>query len=332
MSHDIVTIGGAVEDITFYTPEARIIDNEQEVLCQRLIAFEYGAKMRVNAVKSTFGGGAANVAVGCARLGLRAACMCVVGNDERGERIIHNLANQKVDTSYIQTYHKEPSTFSFVIVGPGHEHTIFSYNGAKSHLKITKASMQKLATKWIYVTSLSGKWRDGLRAIFTHPDRYRIAWNPGHVQLTEGAALVRRYLRHTGVVILNKDEAAELVASDAAIMKDKKKNAAYLNNVKNLLKALHSYGVSIAVITNGKKGADAYDGTAFYHADILSDKKRMDTTGIGDAFGAGFVSGLWAYGNDIDRSLQLAMHNAASVITKHGAQNGLLRKKLKRRA
>lgn len=331
MKYDIVTVGGAVEDVTFYTPEARVIDNQQEVLCQKLIAFEYGAKLRVNAAKSSFGGGAANVAVAASRLGLRAACLCAVGDDERGARIIKNLRDNKVDTALVQSYRGKPSTFSFVLVGPGNEHTIFSYDGVKSKLRVSKSALQKIDTNFVHVTSLSGKWRDSLKNIFAAADNYRVSWNPGHVQLTEGPHLVRRYLKDADVVLLNKDEAAELVASDTAVMRGKTHNAAFLDKVKNLLTAIHDYGPVVVVITNGKQGAEAYDGLRFYHADILSEKKRVDTTGIGDAFGAGFVSGLQLYENDVDRALHLGMRNAASVITKHGAQNGLVRLRRRKR-
>jgi len=41
MKYDIITIGGATEDITFYTKEGVLIDNKKDVLRQKLLAFEY---------------------------------------------------------------------------------------------------------------------------------------------------------------------------------------------------------------------------------------------------------------------------------------------------
>lgn len=330
MKYDLVTIGGAVEDITFYTPEARIIDNQQEVLTQKLLAVEYGAKIRVSAVKSTFGGGAANVAVAATWMGLKTACVCAVGDDERGKRILKNLRDNGVSAAFAQEYRGEMSTFSFVLIGPGNEHTIFSHDGAKNRLQVSKSDLERIETEQIHLTSLSGKWRDVLKNVFALADRYRVSWNPGHVQLTEGAPLVRRYLKRTDVIILNKDEAAELVASDVKVMGGKRESADFLNSERNLLEAIHAYGPRIVVITNGKAGADAYDGRRLYHCDIISDKRRADTTGIGDAFGAGFICGLRLYGGNIDRALRLGMRNAGSVVTKHGAQNGLIKLKGKK--
>ena len=102
MRYDLVTIGGAVEDITFYPEDALVIDNKQDILRQRLLAFEYGAKIKVKDAHYTFGGGATNVAVSASRLGLSSACICAVGDDYRGKQIIQNLKKQKVAVKYIQ--------------------------------------------------------------------------------------------------------------------------------------------------------------------------------------------------------------------------------------
>ncbi|MCD4694301.1 carbohydrate kinase family protein, partial [bacterium] len=122
----------------------------------------------------------------------------------------------------------------------------------------------------------------------------------------------------------NKDEAIELVISH----KDyKKKTNRFLNNSNNLLKCLKEMGPSIVVITKGKDGADCYDGNKFYHQKSLVKTIKVDTTGVGDAFNSSFVAGLEIYKGDIKKSLKLGAKNSASVITKQGAQNGLLIKK-----
>ena len=117
MKYDIITIGGAVEDITFYTNEGMVIDNSQDILRQRLLAFEYGAKIRVKDAHSTFGGGATNVSVSASRLGFNTACFCAVGDDDRGKKIIENLKNYKVDTRFIQKI-KHEKEFMFNLQSP----------------------------------------------------------------------------------------------------------------------------------------------------------------------------------------------------------------------
>ena len=47
------------------------------------------------------GGGAANFAVACSKLGLRSGFIGCVGNDEFGREILEDLRREKVDTSHI---------------------------------------------------------------------------------------------------------------------------------------------------------------------------------------------------------------------------------------
>jgi len=87
------------------------------------------------------------------------------------------------------------------------------------------------------------------------------------------------------------------------------------------------FGPRIAVITNGRHGADVISGNKTYHQPIVKEKKRVDTTGVGDAFGSSFVAGLELYHNDIKRALLLAAKNSAAEVSQQGAQKGLLKRK-----
>lgn len=324
MKYDVITIGGATEDITFYTSEGVLIDNKKDLFRQKLLAFEYGAKVKIDKALSNFGGGAANAAVCLSGFGLKAACFAAVGKDSRGERIINNLTKHNVDTALVQKVNKIETGFSFLLVGPGNEHIVFSDRAANSELEIGNSDLEKLEnTEWIYLTSLSGKWESDLTKIFSLKS-VKIAWNPGHRQILDGLKKIGKYLAKTTILILNKDEAIELVCSDKMY---KNKPKAFLNQQKNLLKVLYSYGIKIVVITNGQHGADAYDGFKFYHQPIFKESKRADTTGVGDAFGSSFVAGLDLFKGDIQKSMYLGAKNTSSKVSHAGAQNGLLTKK-----
>lgn len=321
MKYDIITIGGATEDITFYTIEGVLIDNKKDVLRQKLLAFEYGAKIKIDKAHSSFGGGAANTAVSFSRLGFKVACIIAVGNDNRGKRILANLKKQKVDIKLVQKIKNKETGFSFLLVGPNNEHIVFSNRAANNQLRIKNYELRILKkTKWVYLTSLSGKWQEVLENVFS-VKKTKIVWNPGHIQLKAGVKKIKRFLKNTAVLFVNKDEAIELVMSDS---KYKSKGNKYLNNIKNLLISLKDIGSEIVVITSGKKGADAYDGNKFYHQDILKEKRRVDTTGVGDAFNSSFIAGLELYNGDIQPAMKLGAKNTASVIGQQGAQNGLI--------
>jgi len=320
---DIISIGSAVRDVVFHTDQLEVIDNpSHDPTKKKLLCVEYGAKVRSDKVKFYFGGGAANGAVNLAGLGFHVASLIAIGDDERGKRVLANLKKHKVDTRLVQKIKGIETGFSFILINP--EKIVFSDRAANSELRIKNYELRSLRnTKWVFITSLSGKWEDVLTKVFSVKS-LRVAWNPGHVQLNGGVKKLKKFIAKTTILFVNKDEAIELVASDP---KYKKKSHEFLNNPKELLKVLKSWGPKIVVITRGKDGADAYDGQKFYHQNIIREKKRVDTTGVGDAFNSSFIAGLELYKGDIAKAMHLGIRSTASVIAEQGAQNGLLSRK-----
>lgn len=323
MLYHFVTIGGATEDFTFITKEGVLINNPKDILHPHLLAFDYGQKMKIDHSYSTFGGGAANVAVCMARLGLTVTAIVSIGADSRGDGIIKNFQKNKVGVSMVQRHKDIDTGFSFLLEGQGSEHIVFSNRAANSALTITPSQFRMInQMDWIYISSLSGKWRNVLDTVFEA--KTKIAWNPGHIQIKSGYKALRKYFEKTTVLSLNMEEATELVYSSGL---HKKKDGAYFDDVQNLLKAIKDWGVKIVLITRGRDGADAYDGENFYHQSIIKEGKKVNTTGAGDAFGASFVSGLKIFKGDIQKAMWLGAKNTASIVSHHGAQTGLLTKK-----
>ncbi len=322
-SFDVLTVGGATRDITFYTKEGKLIANPKDPLRQKLLGFEYGAKIGIQKAFFTFGGGAANTAVAFSRLGLKVATILRVGNDEDGRAVIDNLKRNKVDTKFIQLDEKAKTGFSFIVTfGPTMEHTAFLYRGANDELRIRNYELGKLKTNWFYVASLSGDgWRKVMDAITS--TKSRLAWNPGAKQLTAGLVGLKKYLKKTSILLVNKDEAIELVVS---LPKYKKMDVSWLNQPKNLFRVLNEFCQGILVITDSARGAYAYNSGKFYYQKALS-KKIVDTTGAGDSFCSSFTAGYILYHGDILKSLKLGAINSAYNLTMVGAQEPLLTRK-----
>lgn len=324
MKYDFIAIGGATRDISFFTNQGVLLKNRQDVLRQELLAFEYGAKIKVDQFHYYYGGGAANAAVCLVNLFLKVACFCCVGDDENGRLIIKNLQTNKVVTKFVRVDKREESASSFILIAPGGERIIFGSRGANRKLIIKQADNLVLRqTENIYLASLSGDWLPNLKKIFTfvRPNGPRIYWNPGGAQIRAGYSLLSAFLKKTTVFALNKDEAIEFVLSSE---NHKKLNSTYLNNVDNLLKIIYSFGPQVVVITLGEDGVAAYDGQRIYKYPIVKSKQRIDTTGIGDAFNSSFAAGHSQY-NNVDKALKLALKNAAAKVTQLGAQNGLIK-------
>ncbi len=318
---DCLVIGGSTEDLMFYTDESVIIKNPnaKDITRQKLIAFEYGAKIPSQAAYFTMGGGGQNVAVSLAKLGLKVSLLTAVGGDGVSQEIIQNLKINGVDQSLVKVYPKDRSSFSFIVnTGTFKEHVIFTYRGANYVMQINLSDLKKIKTNWFYLTSLQGDyWKSNLQNIFkvVSANNIKISWNPGGTQLASGYKYLSRYLKQTEILHLNKDEAIELVLSYG------KK----VNNIEKLLLTIKAWGPQLVVITDGPNGAYAFDGKKIYYR-RAPNTKGINTTGAGDSFCSAFVWGIIKY-NDIRLALQAGIINSNSVITEIGAQNGLLTSK-----
>jgi len=328
MKYDFIAIGGATRDISFFTNQGVLIDNKQDILRQKLLGFEYGAKIKVDKFHYSYGGGATNAAICLANFGFKTACLACVGADEDGQMIINNLKVNKINADLMQRNKKIESGESFILVSPGGERIIFGARGANHELSVKNEDIKALKeTRSIYLSSLSGSWLKNLQAIFSVVTEKgpKVYWNPGGRQLEGGLKKITPFLKKTRVFSLNKDEAIELVMSSE---KHNKLADSYLNNEENLIKIIKSFGPEIVVITMGKDGAIVSDGHNIYRHKIIKEKKQVDTTGVGDVFNSSFAAGLNSYQN-INKALNLAIRNTAAKIGHLGAQNGLMKKKLK---
>jgi len=309
---DIVSIGGCSRDIFYKTAEGKIIKDKK----QTFLAFEYGSKIIPEDTYFTYGGGAYNSTRNFAKLGLKTAIVSSIGGEGTGSLIFKNLKNGNIGTQFLNRSIKHHTALSFIVVD-GKDHVLFTYRGANDDLKIENLKSLKNA-KWFYITSLSGHSHMLIPKIFkfARANKIKIAWNPGSAQLEEGYNRLAPFLKETDILSLNEDEAKELVKS-AKSKVDKK-------DTKSILAELKSLGPKIAVITCGRKGAYVCDGFADYFQKALS-SEIIDTTGAGDALGSTFTA-CQIMGLSIEMSMQKAAKNAASVVGRWGATEGLLKR------
>jgi ribokinase len=320
MPLNFLTIGGATQDITFHSKEGIFVDNKKDPTKQKLLGFEFGAKINVADANFSFGGGATNTAICLARLGNKTSIFTAVGNDLTGKAIINNLKKEKVNAKHI-SISKMQSGLSFIVAHKspfGEDHVLFTYRGANEDLKIDARAFEQIKPDWIYLASLSGKnWQQILTKIFAMRQKTEcyLAWNPGNLQLQAGLYKLKQYLSLTDILFLNKDEAIELLMPEF--------NG--IANPRKLLPMLRNYCPGILVITDGVNGAYAMRGKDIFFQPIKQAKKK-DTVGVGDAFSSTFVWALNYFNKDVDLALQASIINSASVITEPGSQDGLLKK------
>jgi fructokinase len=149
---------------------------------------------------------------------------------------------------------------------------------------------------------------------------FALAFNPGQHNIKEDADLILQATAQSDVLLLNKDEAIELI-----LKTQKEISRERLDDEKFLLQALKNSGAGIIGMTDGKRGAWSFDGKEYWHCPIHTSNGLVDSTGAGDAFGSGFFSALLEE-KPIDYALRYGIANSGSVIGAYGAIVGLLTK------
>lgn len=294
MKYDIITVGSAVVDFFVGTD----IKDAKGNLC-----LPSGSKLLVKDFAMATGGGGTNTAVGFSKLGLKAGFFGKVGNDLHGKIILDELKNEGVD--FLGLVGKEQTGASVILDSAQRKRTVLTYKGASDFISSDSFS-RNLDAKWFYLSSLIGK---SLKteieiAKIAKARGIKVAYNVSSYLTRRGVGAIRGILKNTDVLILNDEEARDLIPHG------------------NFFNGLLKFGPKIICVTYGEKGSECFDGARFYRA-IPRRVKVVEMTGAGDAFASGFIAGI-ILNEDIATSMKFGSVNAASVIQGKGAKNGLL--------
>ena len=303
----ILSIGSALNDIYMIdrddlTPTPI---GEESIFGKILV----GSKVDIDRLSYEVGGGGVNSAISFTRHGHEAILMTNIAHDAAGDAILKTLDREGVDTSYVD-YVSGKSTGTSVILldARGGERTILTYRGASTKFDNFDAhDIDLIQPDWLYVTTVRGDM-DTLTRFFekAHREGVKIMFNPGVKELENTKALLR-LMKFVDVLLVNKQEAGMLVPGET---------------LEELLYHLKGY-VGTAIITDGPMGGIATDGASTYRFGLYEDVKIKDATGAGDAFGSGYLAAI-ASGKDFRKALVFASANSTSVITKIGANKGIL--------
>jgi len=194
------------------------------------------------------------------------------------------------------------------------------HKGANDTLNFKDIPKHNLSTKWFYGTSMHGESFETLEKLFIFMRNHSVktVFNPNCNVLMKGISHVKTILSYTDILILNKEEAHMLIQDSCT--------------PAVLAEHLMSFGPKIVVVTDGADGATIHVCSRWtgkeeaWHVAPAKNRKVVETTGAGDAFGSGFVSGL-ARGKDVHSSVLMAVLNAESVIGACGAKEHVLSRK-----
>ena len=306
-----MAIGDVLADSFIKLKDAEVSCDIDSVNCR--ISMRWGDKIpydSVEVVKAV--GNGPNAATSAARLGLRSAAMCHVGNDELGQDTIATLKENNVITDFV-TIEDGLAT---------NHHYVLSFNAERTilinHAEFTYNLAQQIGDtvpEWIYFTSV------GEHGLPYHDDivnwvkehNIKMAFQPGTFQISLGAEKLKNVYEACEVFFCNVEESQRILNTDS-------------RDLPTLLRGIHDLGPEIVFITDGPDGAYAYDAhnNEMWFMPIYPDPKPpVERTGAGDAFSSTATAAL-AAGKSVAEAIAWGPINSMNVVQHIGAQAGLL--------
>lgn len=316
MPKKIISIGSSTQDIFLVSEKFKVIKSK---LFKTGYAecLPYGAKIELENICSDTGGAATNTAFTFANLGLKTGIISKVGTDLAGENIKLVLKKKGIDIRGLKIIKNGRTAYSTILLVSGGDRTILVFRGVCKEFLEKDIDSTKINSEWVYLSSLGGSLKAYEKVIkIAKNKKIKIATNPGSEELNNGLNYFKRF-KGVDIFNINREEAIHLVKESSSA------------SIKTLFSKLSKLNNKINIITDGIRGAYASYENKIYFAPSLG-TVPVNTTGAGDAFGAGFVAGFIEK-NDIEYALKVAVINSDGVIREMGAKNGLVNKtKLKK--
>ena len=269
-----------------------------------------GSTFFVDSAGMKTGGDATNESITLHKVGHEVALVTAVGNDDAGKFYKMKVAESGVATDGIAVSEEYPTATSIVLIGKDGERSFLALeNNAAS-------TMRFLLPEGVEI----GK---GLKAI----SLASLFYTKG--QKDEDMAALLKQAREAGAVTF-----ADLVMDLKDLtLDDIKETLSYLDYVvpsydeavyytkktdpKEITEVLRSYGAKNVIIKMGAKGVYASQNGQELMVPTIAEKV-VDTTGAGDNFMAGFISGI-VQGMNLEEALYFGSATSAISISQIGA-------------
>ncbi len=307
----LLAIGDIFTDV-FIQLREDIAKVETDEKGDRWLSVPFGSKPPYeDAVPIQAVGPSPNAAVAVSRVGLETSLMAYLGKDRTGEESLEYLHKEGIDTTSVLVQDDLKSNCYYVLrYGP--ERTILVKNENYAYTW----QEPKTEPDWIYLSLISkSAWplhEELLRYLEAHPQT-KLAFQPGTFHFEWGAEKLKGVYGRSYIVVMNREEAAEVTGKSA-------------ESIKELAEALHNLGPEVVIITDGSAGSYAsYNDKVIKMPNYPDPAPPFDRTGAGDAFASTIVAAL-ALGETIETALRWAPINSMSVVQKLGAQAGLLKR------
>lgn len=273
-----------------------------------------------NTFERKVGGAELNVAIGCARLGLKSGWISNLGNDDFGKYILRTVKSESIDTSEVKLIDGyQTSVYFREILSDGSSRSF--YYREKSPTSTMKAEeLNEEYFKNAKVLHITGVFPSILK------NNQKIILEA--IKLAKKYNLLVSFDPNIRLKMWTKDEAKDFITSilpdvDILLIGDEEVELLLDEfNIEKAIKTFHDYGISKVIIKRGAKGAVGSDGSNTYYVDGIKPKALVDTVGAGDGFAAGFLSATLK-GQSFEDAIRFANAVGSLVVGVEGDNEGL---------
>ena len=258
------------------------------------------------------GGSAANSMAGAAALGLRAAFVGQVADDQLGAIFAHDMHSLGVRFATSPLTEGPPTGRCLILVTPDAQRTMNTCPGASHELTIDALDPELIRSA--AVTFLEG--------YLWGPDRPRAAMLEA-ARIAHSAGRTVAFTLSESLCIGNRREGVLGMIEEGLVdvLFGNEHEVRHLTGCADLADCLEGLApkVGTLVVTRGSEGAVAVQSGERVEVQAAPVDKIIDTTGAGDLFAAGFLAAR-CRGRELKDCLETGARAAAEVISHFGAR------------
>ena len=281
---------------------------------------EKGPIIFCDTFKRKVGGAELNVAIGCARLGLKSGWISRLGNDDFGKYILKTVRGEGIDTSKVELVDGYPTSVYFREVLADGSSRSFYYKEKSPTSTMRCEDLNENYFKEAKVLHITGVFPSITKnnqdiilesVKLAKKNNLTISFDP-NIRLKmwtkeEAKSYIEKILPSVDILLIG-DEEIEILLGETTI--------------EDAIKNFHGYGIGTVIVKKGAKGAIGSDGKNVYEVEAIKPKALVDTVGAGDGFAAGFLTELLKGGN-LEECVRFANAVGSLVVGVEGDNEGL---------
>lgn len=312
---DVLCIGNAIVDVIAAADDAFLTEEGLAKGSMRLIDAEEATRLygRMGPGREISGGSAGNTAAGVAMLGASAGFVGQVADDQLGDVYRHDITSLGIEfTTPARPQAEAPTARSLVLVTPDAQRTMNTFLGAAQNL--SREALDEDQLRRAKILYLEGYLWD--------PEVPRAAMERAIGIVRDAGGAVAFTLSDSFCIERHRDSFNALIDSGRLdILFANEAEIVSLTGAADFDSAVAATAerVAVLVVTRSEKGAVAVEKGERVEVPAEPVERIVDTTGAGDLFAAGFLTGR-AQGRPNAECLRMGAIAAAEVISHYGAR------------